>query len=994
MWEKVLGSLVASVAVILVGCGGGGGGDKDVAADKVSDVPRVDAPGDVVPGDVAAPEEKSDVAVTEMPVDQGTDPGTDDETHPPEKCLGEKEASKELALPGLDGPVEVVVDKWGIPHVYASTDHDLWMAEGFVVAQNRFVQMHAMRSIAAGKWSSSPAAGKVDLSNDVYMRILGLRHVADEIWTDIQANNAELKMMLEAFTAGVNAYIDGVSKGTVPGPIEWAFLGKVGPWEPADCLTIGRLQSWDLSFDGNLDEIAAMERIEFLKAKFGATPLAGIAADIMRMEPATAALTVPAEFRKGLKPFDLARAAAHPFYSRFRPGYFKGILEGLRSVGLYREPGSAHDTGSNNWVISGALTESGATMLANDTHLSLRNPPVFMQVHLNTTRAGGDLDLMGVTFPGIPSIILGRNAHAAWGGTVYYADVTDVYVENVVPGDPTAVEFDGGQVQMTVRSETFDYAVPKDGCGDWIDDFVKGTDYSVEEKAGRCVLTIGVLEVPHHGPVIPGSMSTDNEGKGIALTWKWTGFDPSGELEMVRQFGTMATPEEFRKALENFGVGGQNWIYADDQGHIAYAAFVRLPIRAHLATPPVDFPPFLPMPGQGDCEWTGDVPLAEMPQAEDPQQGWIASANGDALGYSQDGDPFNDQTYQGYLFDIGFRTQRIHDLLGEQASAAVPFSVADIQAVQADHVSPLGKTLVPLLLAAVTKAETMDVDDPDYDPDLAALLDADLLAARDALAAWSFAASSGMADGATEADKADAVATAIFNTWLVFLSQHVVADKFDDGDDETKDLGLDFQIHGRFLVNLLAHPETLASYDETLKDSLLWDDTTTDTKVETRTYAMVKALSESIAFLADPEEVGPKEKGGFGTNDMSQWLWGKLHTITLKHSLGGEANIPPESQYPAGYPRPGDNFTVDAANPGFTDTSFTFGSGAAIRNVFVLEAGKIQSHMVIPGGEDGAAFAPHYSDLFYLWAKNQTVDVPSTEEEVLAELESCSVLKP
>jgi penicillin amidase len=157
---------------------------------------------------------------------------------------------------------------------------------------------------------------------------------------------------------------------------------------------------------------------------------------------------------------------------------------------------------------------------------------------------------------------------------------------------------------------------------------------------------------------------------------------------------------------------------------------------------------------------------------------------------------------------------------------------------------------------------------------------------------------------------------------------------------------------------------------------------------------MVKALKDALAFLADPAVVGVAAAGGFGTDDMSQWLWGKLHTVTLKHALGGEANIPPAGKFPEGYPRHGDNFVVDAANPGLTDTSYTFSSGAAIRNVFVLQAGQIKAHMVIPGGQDGAAFAPHYSDLFYLWAKNETVAVPAAEDEVLAAFESCSVLKP
>jgi len=952
---------VLALTALLVACGGGSSG-----ADAT---------------DVAT--EATDTT-TDQAADQAPDPGQPDQPEPLGTCLESIDADKAYALTGLQAPVEVVTDSYGVPHVYAANEHDLFAAEGFVVARNRFVQMHGMRRISSGTFSSAPAAAAGDLANDVYFRVLGMRRVAEEMWAQIQADEPEVEAMLLAFAEGVNAYIAAVRARKVSEPLEWAFLGDIEDWSPVDSLVIGRLQSWDLAFESNGDKIERMQRVIELQKKYAGTEFEGIQDDLYPIAPAEATLPVPADASRRasvLRP-DYLKAA---FFQRLDPAWLGGVRQALASVSMKPGAMSVPGFGSNNWTVSGSHTTTGQPIVANDTHLALRNPAVFFEIHLNTVRAGGDLDFAGVCFPGIPGIILGSNGHAAWGATVYYADVTDVYVEKWTAGTPSTVLFNGQQVAVETRDEVLDYQKPAEGCESWLNDFIKGTAYEVSEVDGHCRLKVTLENVPHHGPVIPGSKGTDLAGNPIALTWKWTGFEPTGELIAVYGLMKMKSTDDFFWALENFGVGAQNWVYGDVDGHIAYSAYVNVPIREHLKTAPVVYPPWLPFPGEGGCEWTGNVPLDKMPSAIDPAQGFVITANGDSLGHTLDGDPLNDWTYQGYGFANGLRAHRLRERFDEALANGGKLDLAKVQAIQADHLSPLGRRLTEHILTAVDAAEKAAADDPDVNPAYAPFATANIKAARDRLAAWDFQAESGVGDDVSAEQQASAVATSIFNAWLVFAAKGVL--------DSKGVSSYDTGVQEKFLLNLFNAPETLATYSAITGDSSLWDDPDTG-EIEDRNLVVLSALDQALNFLADPALVGVAAGGGFGSDDMSTWLWGKLHTVTLRSALGGEANIPPQSAFPEGYPRPGDNEVVDACHPGLGDTRFSFGNGPAIRNVFLCQSDGVKANVVIPGGQDGNFGSAHYRDLFDLWSTNQTHTLHRVEADVKAAAEACWRMVP
>jgi penicillin amidase len=894
-------------------------------------------------------------------------------------CFEDLTAENVYNLTGIKSQVTVVRDKWGIPHIYASTQEDLFFAEGFVVAADRIIQMHAMRLIASGLFSATPVGSSSDLSADVYMRIINLRGAAQKIWEDVEANEPGIKTVLESFSAGVNAYLDAVKAGKITPPIEYSSLGEFAQWTPVDSLTIGRLQSWDLSFDGETDEISLMKRIESINKKFSTTPLVALAEDIQLFAPATETTVLAKKSSGSFR----SSSFNDKFFSQFEPGYFTKVYDTISPVIRKIKGDSNIPRGSNNWIISGGMTTTGVPILANDTHLSLRNPAVFYQVHLNAKDAGGDIDLAGVCFPGIPGIILGHNSYYAWGATVYYGDVTDVYVESITDGNPSTAFFKGKQVNIEIRKEEFPYAKPKDGCESFIDDFIKGTKYSVSEKDGKCILTVDIEIIPHHGPVIPGSRVTSN-GKTTALTWRWTGFEPSGDIKAVIGLMFGKNYQDFFNALKDFGVGAQNWVYAGTDNHIAYAAYFRLPEREQLKTPPFAFPPYLPVPGDGSAEWGKDVALENLPHALDPAQGFLVTANNDANGTTMDNDPFNENIYYGFMWDIGFRAERITTLI-KNMTTSTKISFEDIQKIQADHRSPLGSRLVSHIISAVNEAVKAKNGDVSANPDLAQFVDEKLVEAKNRLAPWDFKAESGTSPDSTDQEKKSAVAASIFNAWLTYASIAVFDNKgLSDMEDQCK---------GRILVKLFENPAAMKTYNSAISDSILWDNPDTE-YIETRNFVTVKALSDAIKFLSDPQKIGVSQNGGFGTDDMSKWLWGNLHTVTLENAMGVEANIPPYSQYPEGFPRHGDMFNVDASDPGIGDFNYTFDSGPSIRAVYLLDKNYIYMENVIPGGQNGAVFTPHYKDEMSLWVENRTHPIHFSKAALKPDAEACFIMKP
>lgn len=319
-----------------------------------------------------------------------------------------------MVVSGLQAPVEVIRDKWGVPHIYAQNEHDLFFAQGYVHAQDRLWQMEFNRRVGNGTLSA--VLGRATLDTDRFLRTLGLRRAAEKDWALIAEDT---RFFLEAYAEGVNAYI-GTHRDRLP--LEFTILGvEPAPWTPIDSLTWGKVMSFDLG---------ANYQSELLRARIIAELGEEAAQQLLPLYPDDGPVIIPPEARS---------------YAWLRGTRFEG-LDALAEV-----LGDASlEWGSNNWVVHGSRTATGMPMLADDTHLSLNMPSIWYENGLH----GGRFDSVGFSFPGVPLVIVGHNKRIAWGVTNLPADVQDFYVEKLNdPTQPTQYEFMGQWRDLEVVPE-------------------------------------------------------------------------------------------------------------------------------------------------------------------------------------------------------------------------------------------------------------------------------------------------------------------------------------------------------------------------------------------------------------------------------------------------------------------------------------------------------------------------------------------------------------
>ncbi len=583
---------------------------------------------------------------------------------------------------GLQSPVQVLRDQWGIPHIYGNTEHDLFFAQGYVTAQDRLFQMERNRRIAAGRLSE--IFGKSTLETDVFLRTIGLRRAAE---AEAATLDSETSAMLQAYADGVNAFVDSHRDRL---PLEFDLLGfSPERWTPVDSLAWGKVMAWDLG--GN-------ERRELLRAALLARFGPDATSELLPGYPSNAPTIVPtANAYEGME--DLLVAAAR--------------VESLAGLG-----GTA--VGSNNWVISGSRTATGSPLLADDPHLGIQMPSVWYEVHLS----GAGWDVTGASFPGTPGVVVGHNQRIAWGVTNLGADVQDLYVEKVNPDNPTQVMY----------------------RGQWVDTHTMHDEVKVKDQ--RETEPLDIVITPH-GPLLNGIVS----GLGQPTALRWTALESTRLMQAIGKVDRAQDWTQFREALADFDVPGQNFVYADTQGNIGYQATGKIPIRANGDG-------LVPAPGwSGDYEWTGYIPFDQLPSAFNPPEGFIATANNKIV----------DETYPYTIsreWDPGFRAMRIVQLL----SANEKVSMADVEAMQSDEVSLSAQTILPFLATASST-------------------DAPTAQAIDALRRW---------DGRMSADSA---AASIYQV----AYNHLLADLFE------KEMGASLfgEYRGAFNSHVLALPHIL-----------------------------------------------------------------------------------------------------------------------------------------------------------------------------------------
>jgi len=572
--------------------------------------------------------------------------------------------SDRVTVPGLTTSVEVLRDGYGVPQIYADNAEDLFQAQGYLHAQDRFYEMDVRRHLAAGRLSE--LFGESQVQTDTYVRTLGWRRVAE---LELPLLSSSTRRYLDAYAAGVNAYTHNRSGADLS--LEYRLLGIQGldyvpeSWTAADSVSWLKVLAWQLGSNSGQEAERAL-----VTATVGASQAAALYPDypLDGYEPIVSRGAVvnrafdPEATRASARPIttglsrDQLRAAAEPLESVAQTDELLPEMLGLGGVGT--------ETGSNSWALAGSRTASGRAILSNDPHLVAAIPSVFTQVglHCRTLTTACPFDVSGFSMAVMPGVLIGHNTAITWGMTTSYADVQDLYLEEL-HGDTVRV---GDTFQpLTVVAEQIR---------------VRG------EAQPRTIR----IRSTRHGPLVSdvdtqlqqlGANPVDATGLRYAVALSWVASTAGRSMDALFAIDQARTFAEFRKAASLLAAPSQNLMYADRAGHIGY-----------------QLPGVIPKRGRGDgrtpapgwdpsYDWQGVIPFAELPYAYDPPSGYLVAANQPIIG----------RQYRyplGSAYSYGWRSQQIADRL----RGVTALTLDDAEQIFYDDTIRSAADVVPTLL--------------------------------------------------------------------------------------------------------------------------------------------------------------------------------------------------------------------------------------------------------------------------------------------------------
>jgi penicillin amidase len=550
--------------------------------------------------------------------------------------------STTLDIPGLEQPVEILVDQWGVSHIYAETEHDLFFAQGWNAARDRLFQLEMWRRQATG--TVSEILGERELKRDIGTRLFKFRRDLEQ---ELNHYHDRGSLIINAYTDGINAYIAQTESDPDLLTIEFDLLGITpGRWTPD--VVVSRHQG----LLGNIGaELATGRRVaavgaETVKAvsSFGpGDPLLDLDAAINGSALSEDILELYNAFRRGIQftPEDIVdgRGADSDEFAMLE----RAAEEAARVVAYDVK----QDIGSNNWVVDGSRSESGYPIMANDPHRAQGAPSLRYWVHL----VGPGWNVIGGGEPSLPGVSIGHNEYGAWGLTVFSTDAEDLYVYETNPSNPNQYRYRGEWEEMTVITEE----IP-----------VRGQSAHTAE-----------LKYTRHGPVV-----FEDGGRNLAYAvragWMEVGGAPylaSLRMDQAKNW------EEFRAACNYSNIPGENMIWADRDGTIGWQAVGIAPVRRNWSG-------LVPVPGDGRYEWDGYLPIISKPHVVNPEDGYFATANNDLIPRD-----YEHMNAVGFSWSDPYRWLRIVEVL----DSGTRFSMADMMRLQTDELSIPARQLVPML---------------------------------------------------------------------------------------------------------------------------------------------------------------------------------------------------------------------------------------------------------------------------------------------------------
>jgi len=580
--------------------------------------------------------------------------------------------SGRLVLPGLSAPVEVLRDAQGVPQIYADNSEDLFEAQGFVNAQDRFYEMDVRRHIAAGRLSELFGASQVE--TDAYVRTLGWRRTAE---AELGLLSSSTRRDLDAYAAGVNTYLRGRSASDLS--LEYALLAVQGErytpeeWTAADSVSWLKVMAWQLGSNITSETSRAQAT-----AELGATAAAALYPEhpLLGYDPVLAGGDVVGTRFDPDAPATSARPAV-PGLSRRELGAAR--LDAALPAGLRRGAASG-EIGSNSFAVAGSRTASGHAILANDPHLATSIPSTFAQVglHCRTVSRACPFEVSGFSLAAVPGVVIGHNATIAWGMTTSYADVQDLYVEQL-QGD--RVRRGEGYEPLTVRTEEIR---------------VRGEDQPrpLRIRSSRHGPLLSDVSVQlqqlgvRTGQASAASSDRPSTPATYAVSLAWAGARPGRTMDALLRLDRAADFRQFRSALSLLSAPSQNLLYADTSGNIGYQLPGSIPVRGRGSGEQ-------PAPGwDARYDWRGTIPFAQLPYTYNPPSGFLVAANQQVIG----------RQYRyplGSEYSYGWRSQQIT----ERLTQADRLTLDQAEQIFYDDEVRVASDLVPALLR-------VEVDDP------------------------------------------------------------------------------------------------------------------------------------------------------------------------------------------------------------------------------------------------------------------------------------------
>jgi penicillin amidase len=954
-------------------------------------------------------------------------------------------AASSIKIPELQSRAMIIRERNGIPHIFAATEHDLILLQGYMHARDRFFQMDLLRRNAGG--TLAELLGEDALAGDVELRTIGLRRAAER---SLPVISEEMRAALSAYAKGVNTYL---SNNDLPPEYSALEITEVAPWTEIDSLAVAKLIAFSLSFD--LEDISRTETLLTYQGVGERSKIFDGSAlffeDLFRSAPFVQVSTIPFSDDDSLLPTKSHIDYEQDFKSNFsqapspaeylRPmtlKLIKSYVKRVKTVPVLRDMllSDRYFKGSNEWVVGGDHTASGRPRIAKDPHLPLGTPATFYQNHLKASRTGfsrrytkkSSINVFGSSFPGIPYVILGQNRSIAWATTFNPADVTDFFQEQVVSDttSPSGLSIIHKDILEPIipLPQVFRYNVIGDGLPDSLEVALPGTPVGDDT-----VVPPAVLIVPrrNNGPILNLDLSN-----GIALSVQYTGFSGTRDIESARLWNHARNLDDFIDGVQLLDVGSQNICYADIEGNIAYFTSPEIPLREDLQSGlVVGLPPYFIRNGQGGNEWLPVrnpqpwqsvpfeiLPFDEMPKVINPEDGFLINANNDPIGVTFDNDPVNQLRVGGqgifYLshgYRIGIRAGRIHQVLNKMLARG-PVTFKDMQEIQADVVMLDAQVFTPFIFEAFDNATDKTTA---VHPRLLSLCQhPGVREALDRLRAWDFSTPTGVVEG-YDADDLDgqrfepslqeienSIAATIYSVWRSrFIANTVDRTLLNVGEHVGIEMPRpDSPRTMTALRNLLTNFESTQGIGESGLDFFIVPEV--KDAWTRRDLIILRSLAEALDRLA-----GPAFADAFGrSSNQADYRWGRLHRIVFEHPLGAPFSIPPAG---GAFPPSFDDLPGLATDGGFSVVDASSHSvRAESSNEFIFDIGPIrryvgqisrdrhsrQAETILPGGASGILGSPYYANLLPLWLTNNTYPIKQGLFELFGDIDEVDFFRP